>query len=312
MTVRDLPVIDVSPMFTGAEGLRTVARQIGAAARDIGFFSIVNHGVPAALCNDVFNVARAFFALTEAEKEQIAFERSPVYNGFSRMYAEKLHPDLPSDLKESWCMGLDSLVENLWPDVPGFRPTMLAYFAAIHALCTELHRAVAIDLGADAHYFDGLVANTLGQLRLLHYPPHPGAFDGALHGASPHTDYGGITFLMQDDAGGLEVQARNGEWIAVPPQPGVMLCNIGDALMRWSNDVYVSTPHRVVNTSGRERYSVVFFGDVSGDALIECFPSCTTPERPARYAPVTYAAYLKRRMDDAYPTPETEPTPLRV
>jgi isopenicillin N synthase-like dioxygenase len=189
---------------------------------------------------------------------------------------------------------------------------MLAYFTAIHALCVELHRAVAIDLGADPHYFDALVERTLGQLRLLHYPPHPGAFDGALYGASPHTDYGGITFLLQDDAGGLEVQARDGEWIAVPPRPDVMLCNIGDALMRWSNDVYVSTPHRVVNTSGRERYSVVFFGDVSGDALIECFPSCTSAERPARYAPITYAAYLKRRMDDAYPMSPEPPPPLPV
>jgi isopenicillin N synthase-like dioxygenase len=309
--VREIPVIDVAPMFAGGDGLRAVAREVGAAAREIGFFSIVGHGVPAALCDDAFAVARAFFALPEAEKELIAFERSPRYNGFSRMYAEKLHPDLPNDLKESWCMGLEALGENQWPDVPGFRSTMLAYFAAVHALCTELHRAVAIDLGADPHYFDALVERTLGQLRLLHYPPHPGPFDGALYGAAPHTDYGNITFLMQDDAGGLEVRARDGEWIAVPPRPGVMLCNIGDALMRWSNDVYVSTPHRVVNASGRERYSVVFFGDVSGDALIECFPSCTSPERPAGYAPITYAEYLAQRMNAAYPTgPQAQPSPL--
>jgi isopenicillin N synthase-like dioxygenase len=311
--MREIPVIDVSPMFAGGEGRRTVAREIGAAAREIGFFSIVNHRIPAGLCDDVFAQARAFFALPEAEKERIAFERSPVYNGYSRMYAEKLHPDLPSDLKESWCMGLEVIGENLWPDLPGFRPTLHAYFTAVHALCVELHRAVAIDLGADPHHFDALIERTLGQLRLLHYPPHPGAFDGVLYGAAPHTDYGNITFLMQDDAGGLEVCTRDGEWIAVPPRAGVILCNIGDALMRWSNDVYVSTPHRVVNASGRERYSVVFFGDVDGDALIESFPSCTSAERPARYAPITYADYLARRMGDAYPTMrQAPPSPLAV
>ncbi len=311
--MREVPVIDVAPMYSGADGLRAVAREVGVAARDIGFFSIVNHAVPAELCDDVFTAARAFFALPDAEKEHIAFERSREYNGYSRMYAEKLHPDHPHDLKESWCMGLDSMVENLWPDLPGFRSTLLADYAAIHALCIAMHRAVAIDLGADPYYFDPLVARTLGQLRLLRYPPHPGAFDGSLYGAAPHTDYGGITFLLQDDAGGLEVQARDGEWIAVPPQPGVMLCNIGDALMRWSNDVYVSTPHRVVNASGRERYSVVFFGDVSGDSVIECFPFCTSPEQPARYAPITYAEYLARRMSETYPTLQAAPpSPLRA
>ena len=311
----EIPVIDISPIRSGATGLKDVAREIGAAARGIGFFSVVNHGVPLRLCDDAFAVARAFFALPEAAKEQISFERSPQYYGFSRMRAEKLHPDRPSDLKESYNMGRDLAPDdpdvvagkpfhgvNLWPDVTGFRETMLAYFAAQHALVIDLHRAVAVDLGAEPGFFDPRMDRTLGVLRLLHYPPHPGPFDDVLYGAAPHTDYGNITLLLQGDIAGLEVQGRDGRWIAVPPLAGAFVCNIGDALMRWTNDVYVSTPHRVVNASNRERYSIAFFGDPNGDALIECLPQCTTAERPAKYAPITYADYLVRRLRETYQT----------
>ena len=303
----EIPVIDLSPLRSGATGLEKVAREIGSAARGIGFFMVVNHGIPAALCEDVFAVTRAFFALPEAAKEAIAFERSPQYYGYSRMSAEQLHPDRPGDFKESYNMGRDLAPDdpdviakkpfhgvNLWPDLPRFRETMLAFFEAQHTLCIELHRAVAVDLGAPPDYFDTRLDRTLGVLRLLHYPPHPVVFDDVLYGAAPHTDYGNITALMQDDVGGLEVQGRDGRWISVAPTAGAFVCNIGDSLMRWTNDVYVSTPHRVVNTTARERYSIVFFGDPGGDAPIECMPQCCTPERPAKYRPTTYAEYLAR------------------
>jgi isopenicillin N synthase-like dioxygenase len=130
----------------------------------------------------------------------------------------------------------------------------------------------------------------------LHYPPHPGAFDGTQYGAAPHTDYGNVTILWQDETGELEVRARDGDWIAAPPVPGAFVCNIGDCLMRWSNDVYVSTPHRVVNRSGRERRSVAFFLDPNADAPVECLAL----GGPPRYPPTTGAAYLKERLDATY------------
>jgi isopenicillin N synthase-like dioxygenase len=320
-SVPEIPVIDLSPIRSGARGLEKVAREMGAAARGTGFFMVVNHGIPAGLCDEVFAATRAFFALPEAVKETVAFERSPQYYGYSRMSAEQLHPDRPGDFKESYNMGRDLAADdpdvvagkpfhgvNLWPELRPFREPLLAFFAAQHALCIDLHRAVAVDLGAPPDFFDSRLDRTLGVLRLLHYPPHPGAFDDMLYGAAPHTDYGNITALMQGDVGGLEVQGRDGRWISVAPMAGAFVCNIGDSLMRWSNDVYVSTPHRVVNASGRERYSVAFFGDPNGDALIECMPQCSTPERPPKYVPVPYAEYLARRLGETYhPTahPET-------
>jgi isopenicillin N synthase-like dioxygenase len=137
----------------------------------------------------------------------------------------------------------------------------------------------------------------------LRYPPHPGTFDGTLYGAAPHTDYGILTLLAQDDTGGLEVRARDGTWIPVDPTPGTLICNIGDALMRWSNDVYVSTPHRVVNASGRARQSIAFFADPNPDALIACFPSCASEAAPAKYPPIDYASYQRERYDATYGTP---------
>jgi isopenicillin N synthase-like dioxygenase len=137
-------------------------------------------------------------------------------------------------------------------------------------------------------------------LRVLHYPPHPGAFDGNLYGAGPHTDYGGLTLLAQDANGGLEVRRRDGEWIAVDPTPATFVCNIGDALMRWTNDIYVSNAHRVVNRSGRARYSAAFFCEPNPDAVIACIPGCSDPGHPAKYAPVAFADYLRSKLEPTY------------
>jgi isopenicillin N synthase-like dioxygenase len=163
-----------------------------------------------------------------------------------------------------------------------------------------LHRAIAIDLGIEEHYFDRYFTHAVGILRLLHYPPHPGSFDGNVYGAGAHTDYGNLTLLAQDETGGLEVRTRDGDWVVAPPTPGTLVCNIGDCLMRWTNDRYVSNPHRVVNRSGRERYSVAFFGDPNADALVACLPSVLAPGELPKYPPITYAEYLRSRYDATY------------
>ena len=116
-------------------------------------------------------------------------------------------------------------------------------------------------------------------------------------GAGEHTDYGNITLLATDDVGGLEVKVRGGDWIAAPPMYGAFIVNIGDCLMRWTNDIYVSTPHRVINRSGRERYSMAFFFDPNPEAKVECIPSCGTP----KYAPTTGADYLRMRLEGSIP-----------
>ena len=296
-----VPVIDIGALRGGdSAAMRELARQIGAAAREIGFFSVVNHGVSAELIDAVFAQSMSFFALQFEAKERIAVETSLACRGYARNGYEKFNEDYPADAKESFDMGPD---QNIWPrELVTFRPVMETYYNALLSLTIELHRSIAIDLNLDERFFDAAYDRAIAILRLLYYPPNPNGFDGRLHGAAPHTDYGNITFLAQDDTGGLELQMRDGTWIGVTPTPGAFVCNIGDCLMRWSNDIYVSNPHRVVNRSERSRYSIAFFGDPAGDARVECLPTCSDDARPPKYAPTTYGEYLKERLAAAYPT----------
>lgn len=309
-----VPVIDLHPLHGGtSEGLASVAAQVGAAARDIGFFAVTNHGVPERAIAEMFAAAKAFFALPDTVKCEIPIERSPHYLGYARMALEKLDPNRPGDAKESFNMGRERAPgdpevlagtqfagANQWPRLAGFRETLLAYFDRLLVVGALVHRAIAVDLGEDAGYFAPAYDRSLSALRILHYPPHPGVFDGELYGAGPHTDYGGVTLLAQDDNGGLEVRRRDGEWIAVDPIPGTFVCNIGDAMMRWTNDIYVSNAHRVVNRSGRERYSAAFFCEPNPETLIACIPGCARPEQPAKYPPIRFGDYLRSRLEPTY------------
>jgi isopenicillin N synthase-like dioxygenase len=179
---------------------------------------------------------------------------------------------------------------------------MLAYFAACHALGLLLHRAFARDLGLPPGFFEDKLDRPMAVLRLLHYPPAPTRAEAGQLGAGEHTDYGCVTLLATDGVGGLQVQSRAGDWLDAPHVPGAFVCNIGDCLMRWTNDIYVSTPHRVVSPAGRERYSVAFFLDPNPEAEIACLPGCATPARPARYAPIRGDAFLTARLSPTYET----------
>jgi isopenicillin N synthase-like dioxygenase len=297
-----IPVIDLAGFRSGdRRSFERVAGEIGAAARGIGFFAIVGHGIPSDLIAAAFAEARWFFALPAGEKERLSVARSKEYRGYVRIGEETLDPTKAPDVKECFNAGPErSPDENQWPDAPAFVATLKAYHAANLELVVLLHRALAFDLGVDETYFDARFSRAVGILRLLRYPPHPGTFDGSQYGAGAHTDYGNLTLLAQDATGGLEVRARDGSWLAVPPTAGAFVCNIGDCLMRWSNDVYVSTPHRVVNRAGNERFSIAFFGDPNADALVECLPSCLAPGESPRYPPVTYGDYLRSRYDATY------------
>ncbi len=178
---------------------------------------------------------------------------------------------------------------------------MSAAAETLSGLLLDLMRPLAIDLGMEPDFFATNHDRALWRLRLLRYPPHPGRFDGSLYGVAPHTDWGSVTLLAQDDVGGLDVRKRDGTWISVAPTPGAFVCNIGDSLMRWSNGAYVSTPHRVVNQSTRDRYSIAFFGSPNPDALIEALPSCVSADAPPAYPPIVYEDYLRERHAAVYP-----------
>jgi isopenicillin N synthase-like dioxygenase len=313
-TTPEIPVIDVAPLLAGhADGSAKVVGEIGAACREVGFFYVRGHGVDPALRAGTFAQARAFFALPEARKATVSIAASPHNRGYVGLGGEKLDPTKPADMKQAYNIGLELAPDdpelaagvpfrglNLWPQLDGFRPVMLAYFDAVWRLGLKLHEAFARDLGLAPDYFADKLNRPMATLRLLHYPSMPNHVEAGQLGAGEHTDYGNITLLATDEAGGLEVRRRDGTWLAAPPIPDTFIINIGDCLMRWTNDVYVSTPHRVVNRMNRERMSIAFFLDPNPEAIVAALPGCVSSEAPAHYPPVRASDYLRSRLDPSY------------
>jgi isopenicillin N synthase-like dioxygenase len=309
-----LPIIDLGSSGEGYDAsLTRIAEEVGAACREIGFFYVVNHGVAPELIAKAFARSRDFFALPVAEKRKLAIETIGGNRGYSGLLHEALDPARGPDMKEAFNIGLELAADdpellagkpfrslNAWPGAPGFRETLLSYHEACARLGAQLHRAFATDLGLGSDFFDDKFDRPMATLRLLHYPA-PSLGSEPRTGAGAHTDYGNLTLLATDDVGGLEVRTRAGEWIEAPVVPGAFIVNIGDCLMRWTNDVYVSTPHRVVNRSARERYSIAFFYDPNPDAMVETIPSCVGRGKVGRYPPVSAADYLTMRLEASKP-----------
>jgi isopenicillin N synthase-like dioxygenase len=309
----EIPIIDVSALVTGAADPTATARAIGHACRETGFFYVTNHGVAPELMHRVFALSQQFFGEPLAAKERVAFSGPAGNRGWIRLGNETLDPGKPFDVKEAFNVGLELAPDdpeiiagkpfrgiNCWPDLAGFRTTMLAYFDACWGLGRTLHRAFAIDLGLSPDHFATTFDRPMATLRLLHYPPAPAqALDGQL-GAGVHTDYGNVTLLATDDAGGLMVQHRSGEWIKAPVIADAFVCNIGDCLMRWTNDVYVSTPHKVVSPPGRDRYSVAFFLDPNPEAEVACLPTCVAPGAAPKYGAISAGDFLHSRLAPTY------------
>ncbi len=307
-----IPVIDVSGLRADEPGpRRAVAAALGRACREVGFFYVIGHGIPDALRRDVFEAAARLFALPNAEKERVSVKLSPHNRGYVGFGTERLDEAAAADQKEAFNIGLDLPPDdpevlagapfrgpNLWPPVPGLRDTLLAYYAACERLQDDVHRGFSLDLGLEEGFFSPKLARSASTLRLLHYPAGPGDGAGEL-GAGEHTDYGNLTILATDGVAGLQVRRRDGVWLDAPHMEGAFVCNIADCLMRWTNDVYVSTPHRVLRPAA-ERYSVAFFGDAHPDALVEALPTCLAPGAPPRYAPITAGAYLTQRLTATY------------
>lgn len=311
----EIPVIDFAPMYgDDAAAQRTVAAALRDACVNVGFFYLVGHGVPQAVVDAVFAQAHRFFDLPDAEKMAIHVSRSKNNRGYGAMLDENTDPTARGDLHEAFDLALDIPADdpdvlagktlygpNLWPEgMPGFREDLMRYHGAIIAFGRHLFRAFAMALDLPEDFFDDKIARPLATMRILHYPPQFGTIDEKQIGIGAHSDYECFTILAQDEVGALQVLNARGEWIAAPPMPGAFVVNIGDMMARWTNDYFASTIHRAINRSGRRRYSIPFFYGPDWDTIVECLPSCTGPDRPARYAPVKAGDYVVGRFSDTY------------
>lgn len=269
------------------------AAQLDAALAGHGFVSVTNHGVPAAVIAAAFDAAQRFFALPEDVKQRWHIDRWPLQRGFDPIGWQALDPAQPPDLKESFYVGAEAHGPNQWPDearVPGFRAAVETYSGELHALALRLLGLFAEALGLAPAHLQDYACEPMRTTRLLHYPPLPDARPPGQIGCGAHTDWGALTLLAQDGAGGLQVQTADGRWLDVPPRPGDFVVNVGDLTQRWTNDRWRSTVHRVV--PGRERWSIAYFFDLDRDASIAPLAACCSAANPPRYGPLTAGEHL--------------------
>ncbi|GBF96785.1 adenine guanine permease [Raphidocelis subcapitata] len=295
-----VPVIDLSAPDEAA----TVAA-LGRACRDSGFFIAAGHGVPQPVVDAMFDQMRRLFALPLEDKMKMLQDENN--RGYTPMAEETLDPERQTrgDTKEGFYFGREVPAgspeadlplhgPNVWPPpalLPGFRPAAEAYFREASTLGHRLLRLLALSLGLEPAHFDRYFDPPMAFLRPLRYGPEASSPGEGVFGAGAHTDYGMLTILATDGSPGLQVRL-GGAWVEVPPAPGCFVCNLGDMLERWTNGLYRSTLHRVVSTSGKERFSLPFFFEPNFSAVVEALPCCVTPDRPARHPPTTAGAHL--------------------
>jgi isopenicillin N synthase-like dioxygenase len=286
------------------------AADLGASFERYGFAVLSDHPVPQAVIDEALADTTAFFALPVDEKLRYRIEGGMGQRGYVPFGVETAKGAQHHDLKEFWHVGRDlppghrfrdHMPDNVWPDaeVPGFRPHLVALYAALDGLGNRVLRAVARHLRLDDDFFAPTVEQGNSILRLLHYPPVPQ--DGPHVRAGAHEDINVITLLLGAEEAGLELLDRDGKWLAVNPPAGSIVINIGDMLQRLTNHRLPSTTHRVVNPAperrGVARYSTPFFLHFASDYLIRTLPQTIDADHPDRYPqPITADGFLKERL----------------
>lgn len=322
LSSHQVPVIDIAPFLAGDPiGRQQVVQAWASAFKEVGFATLVGHGIPAELIQQTYDQAMAFFELPLADKLAVALPDRVKNRGYIPINMESVAATrgnpAPPDLCEALVFyslyqedpqmpqaGLKAQTGNLWPSQPPhLKPTLLAYNAALMALLDTLMQISALALGLPENFFQPYIDQYQSVLRLVFYPeqadpPLPGQLR---YGA--HSDYGGFTILRQDNApGGLQVCLKSGEWVDVLPMDNAFVINVGDLIARWTNDRWRSTLHRVVNPpphsqGSARRLSLVCFTGPNPNAVIECLPTCQDATHPAKYGPVTAGDYIQSKID---------------
>jgi isopenicillin N synthase-like dioxygenase len=316
-----IPVIDVSALRSGTRtDFLRVAQQIRSAATTVGFFYVANHGVPQALINRALHAGRKFFERPLEQKREVAANAR--HRGFVPIGGANVARTATPDLKETFSWGLELseddpdvvaagglLGPNNWPQfLPELQPALYDYFTASFECGDRLLRAVAASVGIEEDFFVRRYGKPYARGQVVHYPPQPPAMGAEQRGIGEHTDFGCITLLWQDSNGGLQIRDRNGDWVQAHPIEGTLVINIGDLLERWSNNRLTSTLHRVVNSSGRDRYSLTVFYDPDYGTIVDPRDMGLPASEAPRYEPVGAGAHIRARFDKTFAYRKREST----
>ncbi|MEM6616276.1 MAG: 2OG-Fe(II) oxygenase family protein [Pseudomonadota bacterium] len=303
-----IPVVDISSLRDGSDK-PSVARALHAASTGLGFIYVKGHGIPTGAIETARETAYRFFRAGDADKETVRVTAQ--HRGWLGQGGAKMDDDAKADLKESFIWGYEDengetpsdhplRGQNVWPDfLPELHTNAMAYFHHAHDVAHHLMRGFAIGLDLPEDFFLKSNSKPLSRASFVYYPPQPASMGDAQFGVGPHTDFGVLTVLCQDNVGGLQVQDINGDWIQAPPIPDTLIVNVADLLARWTGGAYKSTPHRVVNSSGRERMSLVLAYDPNPETIIDARDIFGADHQPKEEA-TTCGDYLVQRFERAF------------
>jgi isopenicillin N synthase-like dioxygenase len=303
-----IPVIDITPLRDGSEPER-IGAALHAASQNTGFIYVKGHGIPEKCINAARDSAFQFFLSSVDKKSGVAV--SSRHRGWLSTGGAKMQDDAKPDLKESFIWGDQDAIgntledhpmrgQNQWPAfVPDLQNHSMIYFRHVQEVAHTLMRGFALGLGLDQEFFLKSCSRPLNRASYVFYPVQPEDQGEDVFGVGPHTDFGLLTVLCQDSVGGLQVQDVNGEWINATPIRETLVVNVADLLSRWTDGAYKSTPHRVVNQSGRNRLSLVFAFDPNPETVIDP-RQIFGNNYPTKHKPITCGDYLEWRFDKAF------------
>lgn len=294
-----VPVIDLTDCFSGVKGAQAAAAgEVRAALEEVGFLSIVGHGIDWSMVEDIYDQAIRFHQLDEDIKAAIPMSASRM--GYVGLGGAQ-RGDRPAALNAAFFMGRPGSKRNQFPasaDLPGFQEAASRYYEAMDSMCHKLLALYALAAEMPAGYFDDYFDPALATLRITEYPAIPAIEDQ--WGIDPHTDAGFMTLLPSNPLGGLEIRPEGAEWFPVSQEPKSFVVNCGDMLRRWSNDRFLSTTHRAINYSAVTRYAIPFFFDPRVDTMIEALPACVPEGEAPHHEPLRYGDYLRSFMNEGY------------
>jgi len=281
-----IPLLDFAEFDQSPESQADFLAQLRFAAREIGFFYLKNHGVNEQLLRDVQQISREFFALPDNEKLKVEMVNSPHFRGYNRAASELTRgqpdwreqfdlgaerPALPIDDNTPAWVRLQG--PNQWPEaLPELRPTLLEWQQQMTAMSLRLLRAFALALSLPEKAFDPLYGDKPNEhIKLIRYPGRSEGQSG--QGVGAHKDSGFLSFLLQDQQRGLQVEVEEGKWVDALPIADTLVVNIGELLELATNGYLRATVHRVESPpAGQERLSLAFFLGAQLNAVVPFYP----------------------------------------
>ena len=303
-----IPVIDISPLRDGSDA-NSVAKKLHSASQSLGFIYVTGHGIPEPSIKILRNLALDFFRNSPEHKQSVKISEN--HRGWLAAGGAKMGDKQKTDLKESFIWGMQDVDnntlmdhplrgQNQWPNfMPELQTAAMDYFQRAHEVAYYLMRGFALGLDLEENFFLRTTSRPLSRASFVYYPSQPPELGKDQFGVGPHTDFGMLTVLCQDSVGGLQVEDVNGEWIQAPPIENTLVVNVADLLARWTDGAYKSTPHRVVNSSGKERLSIVLAYDPNPETVIDA-RGIFGSDYNAREGQTTCGDYLNWRFKKAF------------